>query len=196
MYKTGIIILAAGSSTRLGKPKQLLVFQGKTLIERIILEAKKAELNPIVVITGAHSEAVSKVLENLMIDVEYNDQWQQGMGSGIVKGILKISKSDTDSVIISVCDQPYVSANLLNRLIKRKIETNKGIVSSAYSGIIGTPVLFGKEYFEKLLLLKGHEGAKSLLKLYISDTADIPFDEGKFDIDTVEDYNNLLLRNI
>jgi molybdenum cofactor cytidylyltransferase len=149
-----------------------------------------------VVITGAYAEDVSKVMENLMIDIEYNDQWQLGMGSGIVKGMRKISESDHDSVIISVCDQPYVSANLFIQMIKRKKEQNKGIVASAYSGIIGTPVLFGKEYFDKLLLLKGHEGAKSLLKSYIPDTTDIPFEEGKFDIDTMEDYNNLLLRNI
>jgi len=194
MNKTGIIILAAGPSARLGKPKQLLIHQGKMLIEHICSEALEAGLHPVLVVTGATSDQVSKALESKPVEIVFNDQWSTGMASGIVAGLSGILKPDhgIESVIIAVCDQPFVSADLFKQLIKTKAERNRGIVGCAYAGIIGTPVLFGKAYFEKLLTLKGNEGAKKILKTYSADLAGIPFEEGNIDIDTQEDYEQLI----
>ncbi len=196
MDKTGIIILAAGPSLRLGKPKQLLVYQGKTLVVNIVEEAQKANLNPVVVVTGASSDSVSRELENKNVEIVYNDRWQTGMASGIVAGVSKILalSPETDSLIIAVCDQPFVSAALFGQLMKMKTEQNKGIVGSAYAGTIGTPVLFGKTYFEKLLLLQGGEGAKKILNTHRADLACVNFNQGSIDVDTTEDYDRLLLR--
>jgi molybdenum cofactor cytidylyltransferase len=196
MDKTGIIILAAGPSSRLGKPKQLLVYKGKTLLENIVSEARKANLDPAVVVTGSGSEAISSILDNKQIEIVYNKRWPSGMASGIVAGLSKILTLNpkTGAVIIAVCDQPYVSAELFGQLMKIKAEQNKGIVGCAYAGIIGTPVLFGKIYFEKLLLLQGEEGAKKILKTQGSDLASVNFDKGSIDIDKHEDYDQLLLR--
>jgi molybdenum cofactor cytidylyltransferase len=194
MNKTGIIILAAGPSARLGKPKQLLVHQGKTLIEHICSEALETGLHPVLVVTGAASAEVSKALENMSVEIVFNEQWSTGMASGIAAGMSELLKRDKaiESVIIAVCDQPFVSAALFRQLIKTKAERNKGIVGSAYAGIIGTPVLFEKAYFGKLLALKGNEGAKKIVKTYNADLAGIPFEEGKMDIDTQEDYERLI----
>lgn len=194
MNKTGIIILAGGPSLRLGKPKQLLMYQGKTLVERISSAARKANLFPIIVVTGANSKATAKVLTREKVEIMYNDQWPSGMASGIVAGLLKILEMDmaAESVIIAVCDQPFVSTGLFTEMIKIKAEKRKGIVGSAYAGTVGTPVLFGKTYFEKLLLLKGDEGAKKLLKAHAPDLVSVPFDQGSIDIDTEQDYKQLL----
>jgi molybdenum cofactor cytidylyltransferase len=194
MNKTGIIILAAGPSTRLGKPKQMLIHRGKTLIEHICCEALGAGLHPVLVVTGAASAEVSKALENMPVEIVFNEQWSTGMASGITAGMSALLKQNNaiESVIIAVCDQPFVSAALFRQLIKTKAERNKGIVGSAYAGIIGTPVLFEKAYFGKLLALKGSEGAKKIVKIYNADLAGIPFEEGKMDIDTQEDYERLI----
>ncbi len=194
MNKTGIIILAAGPSLRLGKPKQLLMYQGKTLVENISSAACKADLFPIIVVTGANSKATGRVLTREKVEIIYNDQWPSGMASGIVAGLLKVLEMNmaVESVIIAVCDQPFVSAGLFTELIRIKAEKRKGIVGSAYAGTIGTPVLFGKTYFEKLLLLKGDEGAKKLLKAHGPDLAVAPFDQGSIDIDTEQDYKQLI----
>ncbi|MFI5192534.1 MAG: NTP transferase domain-containing protein [Chitinophagales bacterium] len=194
MNKTGIIILAGGPSLRLGKPKQLLMYQGKTLVEHISSAARKANLFPTIVVTGANSKATAKVLTREKVEIMYNDQWPSGMASGIVAGLLKILEMDmaVESVIIAVCDQPFVSAGLFTELIKIKAEKNKGIVGSAYAGTVGTPVLFGKTYFEELLLLKGDEGAKKLLKAHAPDLVSVPFEQGSIDIDTEQDYKQLL----
>lgn len=196
MDKPAIILLAAGPSSRLGKPKQLLIHHGKTMIENIISEAHEAGLQPVVVVTGAVSEVLSKLLENTNVEIVFNDQWPSGMASGIVAGLSRILAMNpkTEAAIIAVCDQPFVSAELFTQLIKIKAEKSRGIIGCAYAGTVGTPVLFEKRYFKRLLLLKGNEGAKKLLMTYGSDLVSVPFDQGSIDIDTREDYDQLLLR--
>jgi len=194
MNKTGIIILAAGSSTRLGKPKQLLSYQNKPLIKHITGEAVKMNLYPIVIVTGAIAEQVLIALNKENAEIVYNGHWQEGMASSIVAGISKMLLLDdkVEAVLIAVCDQPFVTAELLQELIKKKAETNKGIVACTYSDTAGTPVLFDRNYFVHLQQLKGSEGAKKLLKLYEADVTTVPFPQGSIDIDTEEDYKNLL----
>jgi len=185
--------LAAGNSSRLGVPKQTLLYHGKSLIRRIAGEARSARSNPVIVVTGAYSPEVSAELTDCDVHLVYNEHWQKGMGSGIAAGISKLQMmgSNVKTVIIAVCDQPYVSAQLFRQLIEKEAETGMGIVACAYSDTLGTPVLFGRKYFEALLQLNGNEGAKKLLKLYHSDVTTIPFPQGSIDIDTAEDYTEL-----
>ena len=194
MNKTGIIILAAGSSTRLGKPKQLLSYQNKSLIEHITGEAVKTNLYPIVIVTGANAEQLLIALNKENAEIVYNERWQEGMASSIVAGISKMLLLDNtvEAALIAVCDQPFVTAELLKELIKKKAETGKGIIACTYADTAGTPVLFDGNYFVHLQQLKGSEGAKKLLKLYEADVATISFPQGNIDIDTIEDYKNLL----
>ncbi len=193
MNETGIIILAAGSSSRLGKPKQLLSYQNKSLIEHITGEAVKANLHPIVIVTGANAEQVSLALNKKDEEIVYNEHWQQGMASSIVAGISKmlLLDDDVEAALIAVCDQPFVTAELLQALINKKAETGKGIVACTYADTAGTPVLFDRKYFIDLQQLKGEEGAKKLLKLYEADLVTVSFPQGSIDIDTEADYKAL-----
>ncbi len=193
MNKIGIVILAAGSSSRLGKPKQLLFYQNKSLIEHITVEAVKADLYPIVIVTGANAEQVSLALNKKDEEIVYNEHWQQGMASSIVAGISKMLLLDdnVEAALIAVCDQPFVTAELLQALINKKAETGKGIVACTYADTAGTPVLFDRKYFIDLQQLKGEEGAKKLLKLYEADLVTVSFPQGSIDIDTKADYKAL-----
>lgn len=198
MSATGVIILAAGSSLRLGRPKQLLAYQNKSLIQHITAEALKAKLYPVVVVTGAGAEAVSAFLKEENVTMVYNEQWQQGMASGIVAGmaeILSLNK-ELQHILIAVCDQPFVSAKLFGKLIAKKAETGKEIIACAYADTVGTPVLFGRTYFETLRNLKGAEGAKGVVKMYRNDVSTVPFPQGSIDIDTEEDYKKLMALNL
>lgn len=194
MNDTGIIVLAAGSSSRLGRPKQLLAYQNKSLIEHVTGEALKANLYPVVIVTGANAEKVLVSLHKEKVEIVYNEHWRQGMASSIVAGISKILylHHKLEDVIISVCDQPFVSSELFKQLSEMKADTGKGIVACSYADTVGTPVLFGHKYFESLFQLRGEEGAKKLLKLHEDDLAAISFPQGSIDIDTAEDYKNLL----
>lgn len=193
MNRTGIIILAAGDSSRLGRRKQVLVYQGKTLLQHVADESVNAHLDPIIIVTGAYSEDLSQSLSYSEIQFVNNSQWQQGIASSIVAGMNKIIESgEVRNVIIAVCDQPFISALIFQQLIDERIQTGKGIVACAYADTIGTPVLFSQNYFEPLSQVKGDEGAKKLLRLYRDDVAVIQFPKGEIDIDTVQDYEILV----
>lgn len=193
MSETAIIILAAGNSARLGRPKQLLPYKGKTLIGHIVGEAYAASLHPIVVVTGAFAPEISDALKGQPVEIFYNPNWETGMGSGVVTGLSGLlgAYPGIQSVIITVCDQPFISALLFQQLIERKALSGKEIIACSYSDTVGTPVLFGRPWFEKLLNLSGNEGAKKLLQQHKEDMSAISFPEGDIDIDTEEDYRRL-----
>ena len=197
MNNTGIIILAAGSSSRFGNTKQLAQFKGKTLLKHTIEEATEAGAQPVVVVTGANADEVSKEIQNEKVEIVFNKNWEQGMASGIVVGLKNaiILNKELEKVIITVCDQPFVSSSLFQQLFQGQNESAKHIVASAYANTIGTPALFTIKYFDALMGLTGDQGAKGLLKKYSDDLATVDFPDGYIDIDTQEDYENLLKGN-
>ena len=197
MNNTGIIILAAGSSSRFGNTKQLLHFKGKTLLQHTMEEAAEAGAEPVVVVTGANADEISKEIKNEKVEIVFNKNWEQGMASGIVMGLKNaiILNKELENIIITVCDQPFVSSSLFQQLFQKQNESAKHIVASAYADTIGTPALFTIKYFVALMGLTGDQGAKGLLKKYSEDLATVDFPEGYIDIDTQEDYENLLKAN-
>ena len=194
MNNTGIIILAAGSSSRFGKTKQLLQFKGKTLLKHTIEEALKASPQLTIVVTGAQADGISREIKSENVEIVFNKDWQHGMASGIVIGVktaITLNK-DIEKLIIAVCDQPFVSSAVFQQLFQKQNNSAKHIVASAYADTTGTPALFTERYFDALVGLSGDHGAKKLFETYRDDLATIDFPEGYIDIDTQEDYENLL----
>ena len=188
-----IIILAAGRSARLGSPKQLLIYRGKTLLQHSIDTALESMASLIIVVLGSAKDTIEKKLKESQILILENSSWESGMASSISCGIthLKIIAPESEAVILMVCDQPFVSAQLLNDLINKHKYSKQSIVASSYADTLGTPALFHKSLFVELLALQGESGAKSLIKKYNQQTAFVCFDQGSIDIDTRENYRNL-----
>lgn len=193
MNNTGIIILAAGNSSRLGTTKQLLDYQGKTLLKHVVEQALASQPARVVVVVGAHAEEITATLADQGITVCYNADWSTGMASSINKGItqLLVENPAVASCIFSVCDQPYISKENFTQLFVHQLETGKGIVASAYADTVGVPVLFSESYFKILRTLHGDQGAKKIVEQHNDDLATIPFDLGDVDIDRPEDLNHL-----
>lgn len=193
MINTAIIILAAGSASRFGSVKQLLHFGNKTLIQHVIDEAIAAKAYPVIVVTGAHAEEVSKDIHQ-KAKITFNEHWREGMASGIVAGVTKAISlnNDVEKIIIAVCDQPFINADLFKKLYAKQNESGQPIVACAYGDTFGTPVLFTQKYFNDLLGLEGDEGAKKILRSHREDVATVSFPRGEIDIDTTEDYKKLL----
>jgi molybdenum cofactor cytidylyltransferase len=200
---TNCLLLAAGSSSRMAgltlgtgrgaTPKMLLPFKGKTLLQHVIDEIKNSEADHLTVVTGCYHSALNEILQAQETDLIENKRWEEGMGTSINCGVGHILQRypHTENIIVLVCDQPYISSALLNGLMISKQKTGKGIIASAYNNTHGTPVLFDKKYFDKLLLLNGQTGAKKIVQQHINDTAEVAFPGGAFDIDTPEDYYSL-----
>jgi len=192
--KIGIVILAAGSSSRLGQPKQLLEYNGSTLLRHMRTQASGIPYAEIMIVTGANNEAVEANLNERTATICYNTEWEQGMGSSIATGLEKLLElhPDLKACIFAVCDQPFVTTQLFKDILEQQTQSGKGIVASLYAETLGTPVLFSHTYFEALLSLNGKEGAKKIVEMNLDDVASVPFDKGAIDIDTIHDYNNLI----
>lgn len=194
MENYGLIILAAGGSSRLGSPKQLLQYKRQSLLKKIVGIAVQVAPNNSLVVIGAEKESMQKELLQTGIAIAVNINWQQGMSTSIKIGLTQLLKSNAalDGCIFSVCDQPFITAGLLQNLIKKHQESSKGIIAAAYASTAGTPVLLDKKYFAELMHLQNDEGAKKILHKYNHDLATISFEGGEVDIDTKEDYKKLL----
>src|SRR5688500_5778369 len=186
----GIVLLAAGKSSRLGKPKQLLIFEDTTLIKRAAKTALEIT-NKTVVVTGALQEKVEEELNGLPVHIKYNKDYHEGIASSIRTGLTFLIKNfgELKGAIFMVCDQPYLSSWLISQLIQKAAETNSTIVAASYAGTIGTPVLFEKNFFPMLLELKGDNGAKKLIKENLNQVTTVNFPQGEIDIDTATDYD-------
>src|SRR4029077_11221237 len=171
------VILAAGASTRLGKPKQLLQYQGKTLLAHTINEAVNSNADEVVVILGKNANLFKKGIDEKKVRFAINSSWEEGMASSIRLGLdtLLNDKPYIDAVIFMVCDQPHISLSILNKLIKAQQKTTKQIVTCNYGDAIGPPALFHKKYFKELMKLSGDTGAKKIIQKNMNDVATILF---------------------
>ena len=191
--KIGIVILAAGASTRLGEPKQLLEYDHKNLLQRTIDAAVSSTANTVVIVLGANADQISKEIDKSKTNVIINTEWEEGMASSIRNGLneLLFISPLTDAVILMVCDQPHISSQIINDLINKQKESGKTIVTCNYGEAFGPPALFHKSLFHELMHLKGDVGARKIIQHHNEDVTTVLFANGKIDIDTKEDYDAL-----
>ena len=188
--KIGAVVLAAGGSSRLGQPKQLLLYQGQTLVRRAAEAALGAGCAPVAVVVGSERKKIAESLHDLEVMILLNESWRRGIGTSIRTGTDALK--GCDALVILTCDQPRVGSTLIRHLAQRHQETQKPMVASAYAGTFGVPVLFARECFENLRSLGEKEGAKTLLTAQPDQVARVDFPEGAIDIDTPADYQALL----
>ncbi|MEO6327460.1 MAG: nucleotidyltransferase family protein [Ginsengibacter sp.] len=197
MHACGIVLLAAGSSTRLGKPKQSLKYKGQSLLRRAVYEAAKTKAIPIIVVLGANAAFLADEVDEKEAHVIINKEWKTGMASSVIAGLNALLQKHplADAVIFMMCDQPFVTESLLNDLIITQHKTGKPIVTSSFDDTPGPPALFHKSIFPELLQLHGDTGARMIIRKHINEVATVAFAKGNIDIDTVEDYEALLQKN-
>lgn len=191
--KIGIIILAAGNSSRLGEPKQLLKFKDQTLIRRAVKTAIETKAEKIVVVLGANFELIKKEIEDLNCAIVFNENWSVGMSSSIKSGLEKLLEiaPEISGAVISLCDQPVVRKKHFDELIEKSFQTRKPIVSAFYNEKFGVPALFSKENFPDLMNLEGDRGARKLLNDDSENIEKVEMSEAAFDVDTFEDFEKL-----
>ena len=185
-----IIILAAGSSSRLGRPKQLLELNGKTLLQKSIETALNVSIN-VTVVLGANENLVRPTISGFPINIILNENWISGMSGSIQTGMSALKNNEFQAVLIMLCDQPFINASILKGMIE-VFEKNKfPIVASEYEKKVGVPAIFDASFFQKLKMLKGQKGAKKLLMNNLDKTKSFMFENGKIDIDTEEDWQKI-----
>ena len=190
----GAVILAAGSSSRMGSPKQVLQFEGNSLLKRAALAALGAECSPVVVVTGANAELCRRELHGLDVREAFNSNWETGMASSIctgIEGLVSIER-DIAAAVLLLCDQPHVTSDVISRLLAAHDTTGRPIIASAYGESFGVPALFSRTLFTELMQLAGSSGAKEIIKRHASEAHFLPFPEGEVDVDTPDDFSSLI----
>ena len=181
----------------MGRPKQLLLYNDKTLLQHTVQAALASGSQPIVVVLGAEAETVQNEISRKNVHVVVNAEWKEGMASSIrcsTKAYIKINPA-AEGVILMVCDQPFVSAALINNLIAAYEKTARPVVTCGYDATFGPPVFFHHTLFDELLQLKGDIGARSVVRQHADSVEVIPFPEGTFDVDTEADYERIQTAN-
>ena len=183
-----VLILAAGGSTRMGKPKLAQKIGNESLFERALSQVEGVEALSKLVILGADRDLYqSSVPDNFELIV--NDHWEDGLSSSIKAGITYINKfgSGIEYVLIVLADMPLVTETYLNALINAFSVSKKGIVVSNYGQSFGPPAIFSRKYFPELLKMKGDRGARGIFSKFKHDLYAVDFPDGLVDIDTPED---------
>jgi len=190
----GVVILAAGASTRLGRPKQLLQFRGRSLLRRAAETALDSGASAVVVVLGAQAERLQEELTGLPVTIAINPEWEEGMASSLRAGIGALTTSAAEAAVVMLCDQPLVTAETLRGLFTAQATGGQRAVVSVYAdGAPGPPCLFVRALFPELLALRGALGAKQLIaRLPEAAVARTPFVGGSCDIDTEADWEQFM----
>ncbi|MBI4911553.1 MAG: nucleotidyltransferase family protein [Acidobacteria bacterium] len=173
------VLLAAGASRRLGRPKQLEEIHGEALIHRAARLALEAGFSPVLVVLGHGADRVGKALEDLAVQAVHNPGWEEGMASSIRAGVSALPP-EAESVLLLVCDQLALARGLLETFRAVHAGSPGLTLASAYEGGLGVPALFPRARFPELMGLRGDRGAKGLLE---DGALGIPFPGGERDLD-------------
>jgi molybdenum cofactor cytidylyltransferase len=190
-----VILLAAGGSSRLGFPKQLLPFEGLPLVRRAALTALASRADRVAVVVGAHAADVAHALDGAAVEIVRHAAWTGGQASSLRAALAHVTSVGpvVDGVIVMLCDQPRVTAHLLDALIDRCQLGGACLAATAYGAdgrppVLGAPALFDRAFFAELNRLTGDEGAKSIIQRHRTEVAAVSFPDAAADIDTVADY--------
>ncbi len=178
-----IIIPAAGASKRLGQPKQLVQYQGQSLIRRAIQSAESLSPHEILVITGADAEAVRVEIQKTSARCVNNTDWEKGMGTSIAKGAQSVS-GKPQGLMILLCDQWRILPEDLQLLVKTWQIDPEQIICSATEDRCGPPVIFPFHYLNELSSLTGNHGANSILDNHQHLVSRVALQNAAFDLDT------------
>jgi molybdenum cofactor cytidylyltransferase len=185
------ILLAAGESKRMGQPKQLLTWQGRTLLQHSLESLIDSDADEIVLVLGHEADLIRKSLPALPVKIVINPDYRQGMASSLRQGLLAMDPG-SEAFLVLLADQPGIGPEIINTLIRRfrKADPKRGIVRPVYRGLRGHPVLIGARYLQEALQLQGDVGARRILLNHPEDILEIEVDQDAVlkDIDTPEEY--------
>ncbi|MBU4372347.1 MAG: molybdenum cofactor cytidylyltransferase [Proteobacteria bacterium] len=191
------ILLAAGESKRMGRPKQMLAWQGKTLLRQVLENLIRSDAGEIILVLGHEAEAISKSLTESQIKIVINPDYKQGMASSLRHGLLAMDP-ESEAFLVLLADQPDIGPEIMNRMIREFKQANprRGIVRPVYRGLRGHPVLIGVRYLQEALQLQGDVGARQILANHPEDILEIEVNQDGIlkDIDTPEAYRKYLKR--
>jgi molybdenum cofactor cytidylyltransferase len=192
----GVVLLAAGSSSRMGQSKQMLPIAGQPLLLRSVNAALDSQVKKSVVVLGANEATHTEILKDRKITIIKNPEWKSGIGSSLKAGLNFLLRDNGAlyAIIVLVCDQPLLKSSHINKLLDEHNRTHQPIVASEYANTVGVPAFFHKICFRQLLLLPDDQGAKKIIQQNPGWLHTVKFEGGEIDLDTMDDYANFIAK--
>jgi len=186
------MVLAAGESIRMGRSKQLLPYEKKTILETVIDHIAQSTVNETLVVLGSNREKIDEVIKDLPVKSVYNPSYKEGMLSSVQKGFVSIPE-EVEAVLVFLGDQPMIPSSVIDQVVGAYRSTEKGIVLPVYDQKRGHPVLTDMKYGQEVANLNPHVGLRELIHNHPEDILEVDLDYSSIleDIDTPEDYKNL-----
>jgi molybdenum cofactor cytidylyltransferase len=184
------VVLSAGESRRMGRPKALLPIGDVSFLERIVQSLQAAEVEKIVVVLGHNAKEIETKIRRFPVTIVVNPDYAQGQLSSLIAGIRALPAEGVDGILVHLVDHPFLDPDLVKRMTERFYESKKLIVVPAWKGRRGHPVIFSRRLFDELLSAPLDQGAKSVVHAHAAETLEVETNEEgiTFDIDTPEDY--------
>ncbi|HEY7165596.1 MAG TPA: nucleotidyltransferase family protein [Candidatus Binatia bacterium] len=188
------IILSAGESSRMGRPKALLPVDGVRFIEKIVTTLRSTRVGDIIVVLGHNAEEMREKIADLSVTIVINPDYRQGQLSSLIAALRNLqaapARGRIDGVLVHLVDHPFIDRELVDRMIEKFFETGKSIVVPTYGGRRGHPVIFSRSLFPEILAAPLNQGAKAVVSAHRDDTLEIPtsYEGVTIDIDTPEEY--------
>src|ERR1700722_2835426 len=192
LRQTAIVILAAGGSRRLGRPKQLLTVLGEPLLRRVVRMATEVHPDHLIVVLGRSAYDCVPVIKDCEADIVVNPFWESGLAGSIRIGVERAEEQGADSILLLLSDQPWLNSEVIRRFLDRMNGKTDVIISARYDGILGAPMMFGSDWFPQLKNLKGDQGARNLVSKETDRVEVIDWSEGALDVDTPDDLASLM----
>jgi CTP:molybdopterin cytidylyltransferase MocA len=192
LRQTAIVILAAGGSRRLGRPKQLLSVLGEPLLRRVVRMAVEVDPDHLIVVLGSSAYDCVPVIKDCGVDIVVNPFWESGLAGSIRLGVERAEEQGASSVLFLLADQPWLNSEVIGRFLERINGQTDAIISARYDGILGAPMMFGSDWFPQLKNLEGDQGARNLVAKEGGRVEVIDWSEGALDLDTPEDLDTLM----
>ncbi len=183
------MVLAAGQSLRMDRPKLLLVWKGKSLLRRAA-EAAVAACRQVVVVLGPEPQRMEAELSSLPVEVVVNPEYAKGMATSLRCGVQAVR--DASAALVILADQPAVTAEHLRHLIQAYRKSGAPVTAASYGDTVGAPAVFSRQLFPELLALEGDTGAKRVVESHRHEAVVVPLPEAAVDVDTAEDWQRLL----
>ena len=190
--QVGAIVLAAGGSTRMGEPKQLLPIDGRPMVRHVVEVVCAAGLAQVVVVVGAEAQPVTRALAGLSVQISFNESWARGLSDSLKTG-LDALRPEIQATLIVLADQPGLTTDLLQSLAARYQATRARVVAPYYQGHRGNPVLFDRVLFQELRAVEGDRGGRDILERHRDwvERVDVDTPAVLLDVDTFEDYERV-----
>jgi len=185
-----VVVLAAGASTRLGEPKQLVRLDRRPLLHTMVSRAVALGGHAVTVVIGAHAQELAQLLRHSPASVIVNRHWREGLGSSIRTAVASLPPA-CDAVLLMLADQAAVTTDDLKRLASAWNGQDGVIAVSQYSGTLGVPAIFPRWAFSDLMSVRGDRGARAVLQHHADRLVRVPMSNAAIDIDTPEQLEEL-----